>query len=32
MRKKLKNIVFDFGGVLVDLDFKRSFNAFRAAG
>ena len=32
MGKKLRNIVFDFGGVLVDLDFKRSFSAFRSAG
>ncbi|MBP3714953.1 MAG: HAD family phosphatase [Phocaeicola sp.] len=32
MSKVLRNIVFDFGGVLVDLDFKRSFNAFRSAG
>lgn len=28
----LKNIIFDFGGVLLNIDFKRSFNAFEALG
>lgn len=32
MDTRIKNVVFDFGGVLVDLDFKRCFHAFRAAG
>lgn len=32
MDKKIKNIVFDFGGVLVDLDFERCMETFRKAG
>ncbi|MCE2616582.1 MAG: HAD family hydrolase [Phocaeicola sp.] len=32
MDTKIKNLIFDFGGVIVDLDFSRTVNAFRAAG
>jgi len=28
----LKNIIFDFGGVLLNIDFKRTFDAFRQLG
>ncbi|WP_300601503.1 HAD family phosphatase [Niabella sp.] len=28
----IKNVIFDFGGVLLNLDFKRSFAAFEALG
>ena len=28
----IKNIIFDLGGVLLDIDFKRTFNAFEALG
>jgi len=28
----IKNVIFDFGGVLLNLDFKRSFAAFAALG
>ncbi len=28
----IKNVIFDFGGVLLNLDFKRSFAAFKALG
>ena len=29
MDKKIKNIVFDLGGVLVDLDFKAAINGLQ---
>ena len=32
MDAKIRNLIFDFGGVIVDLDFSRTVNAFRAAG
>ena len=32
MDKKIKNIVFDLGGVLVDLDFKAAINGLKKAG
>ena len=32
MDKKIKNIVFDLGGVLVDLDFKGAINGLQKAG
>ena len=32
MDKKIKNIVFDLGGVLVDLDFKTAINGLQQAG
>lgn len=32
MDKNIKNIVFDLGGVLIDLDFDRALKAFRKAG
>lgn len=32
MDKNIKNIVFDLGGVLIDLDFHRALRAFRQAG
>lgn len=32
MNSKIKNIVFDLGGVLINLDFNRCINAFREAG
>ena len=32
MDKQIKNIVFDLGGVLVDLDFKAAINGLRQAG
>ena len=32
MDKKIKNIVFDLGGVLVDLDFKAAINGLQQAG
>ena len=32
MDKKIKNIVFDLGGVLVDLDFKAAINGLQEAG
>lgn len=32
MNRKLKNIVFDFGGVIVDLDKQRVLDAFRELG
>lgn len=32
MNIKIENIVFDFGGVLIDLDFERLLNAFRKIG
>lgn len=32
MDNKIKNIVFDFGGVLVNLDFEGCLNSFRTAG
>lgn len=32
MDKKIKNIVFDLGGVLINLDFDNCLNAFRKAG
>lgn len=32
MDKNIKNIVFDLGGVLIDLDFNRALKAFRKAG
>ena len=32
MDKKIKNIVFDLGGVLVDLDFKAAINGLQKAG
>jgi len=28
----IKNIIFDLGGVLMDIDFKRTFNAFEVIG
>lgn len=32
MKKDIENIVFDFGGVLIDLDFNRILNAFKEIG
>ena len=32
MDKNIKNIVFDLGGVLVDLDFKSAINGLQKAG
>ena len=32
MVRKLKNVVFDLGGVLIDLDFKSALNALQEAG
>ena len=32
MNRKIKNIVFDLGGVLIDLDFPRALKAFEQAG
>lgn len=32
MKKGIKNIVFDLGGVLIDLDFPRALKAFEQAG
>lgn len=32
MDNRIKNVVFDLGGVLVNLDFESCLNAFRAAG
>ena len=32
MNKNIKNIVFDLGGVLIDLDFERALKAFMKAG
>lgn len=32
MNSKIKNVVFDLGGVLIDLDFDNCLNAFRKAG
>ena len=32
MDKNIKNIVFDLGGVLINLDFERAFEAFKKAG
>ena len=32
MDKNIKNIVFDLGGVLINLDFKRALDAFKKAG
>ena len=32
MIEKIKNIVFDLGGVLIDLDFPRALKAFEQAG
>ena len=32
MDKKIKNIVFDLGGVLVDLDLKAAINGLQKAG
>ena len=32
MDKKIRNIVFDLGGVLVDLDFKGAINGLQQAG
>lgn len=32
MDKNIKNIVFDLGGVLLDLDFERALKAFKKAG
>lgn len=32
MKKQIKTIIFDIGGVLVDLDFKRTFDVFSEAG
>ena len=32
MDKQIKNIVFDLGGVLVDLDFKAAINGLQQAG
>ena len=32
MEKDIENIVFDFGGVLIDLDFNRILDAFRKIG
>ena len=32
MDKNIKNIVFDLGGVLVDLDFKGAINGLQQAG
>ena len=29
MDKNIKNIVFDLGGVLINLDFERAFKAFK---
>ena len=32
MNKNIKNIVFDLGGVLIDLNFERALKAFKKAG
>ena len=32
MEKNIKNIVFDLGGVLINLDFERALKAFKKAG
>ena len=32
MDKNIKNIVFDLGGVLIDLDFKSAINGLQKAG
>ena len=32
MDKNIKNIVFDLGGVLIDLDFKSGINGLQKAG
>ena len=32
MDDRIKNLVFDFGGVLIDIDIERCVNAFRALG
>lgn len=32
MKDKIENIVFDFGGVLIDLDFQRLLKAFKRIG
>ena len=32
MENNIKNIVFDLGGVLIDLDFPRAMKAFEQAG
>ena len=32
MDSKIKNVVFDLGGVLINLDFDSCLNAFRTAG
>ena len=32
MDSKIKNVVFDLGGVLINLDFDNCQNAFRKAG
>lgn len=32
MDSKIKNVVFDLGGVLINLDFDNCLNAFRKAG
>lgn len=32
MKNKIENIVFDFGGVLIDLDFQRLLSAFKRIG
>ncbi len=30
--KEIKNIIFDLGGVLLNIDFKRTFTAFEIIG
>jgi glucose-1-phosphatase len=32
LTKNIKNIIFDFGGVLINLDYERAYNAFRSLG
>ena len=32
MDSKIKNVIFDLGGVLINLDFDSCLNAFRTAG
>ena len=32
MKKGIKTIVFDLGGVLIDLNFQRALDAFAEAG
>ena len=32
MNPKIKTIIFDVGGVLIDIDFKKSIDALRKAG